>query len=286
MTELGLQTNQKRIAICVFVLQKNNYLGNNFYVDIVFVLMILILFYFNFYYKMHFYNCFLSKYTIFCDFYNKQKSKHKTKNKQKFSKLKKSNTFKKLLKSFKFNNELKCLKTMYNHKLYLLNIAQLIDTKINNNNTHFRTHQKETLIENIAREVVETTLKNNHPILQKTYIQKHQLFNVKEKENKVSKLLIVKYLLENLIILKEKMDKLLKIIIKSKNAKSYSFCKNNIYSNAKLYGIAKYHKNSTKIFYQQNINKNSCLKDFFSYLDFQEVKVKIIVHYLIILFKS
>ena len=235
---------------------------------------------------MHFLDRFLFKYTFFCDFYKQQKIKHKAKNKQNFSTLKRSNTYNTLIKSFKLNNELKCLKTMFDYELYLINIAKLVDLKINNNKSHFRAYQKETLIESITKEVVDITLKNNHPTLQKIYLQKYRLFNIQEKENRVSKFLIGKFLLENLIIIKEKMDKLSKIIIKSKNAKSFSFCKNNIYSNAKIYGIAKYNKNSTKIFYQQNINKDSCLRDFFTYLDLQEVKVKIIVHYLIILFNS
>jgi hypothetical protein len=175
------------------------------------------------------------------------------KNKFNFQKLSKS----KLQHSLKNLFNLKHKELYFENKIiesknYLIALSKFIDYKINNNNITYRTKNDLTIIENLAYIISKQIYSNNPFSLYQTYLSNFNNLSIKQKENKVFKILLAKNLINELIIIEREYIQISKIIQYNKKRKFYFNYFKNILNYAKFYSILKYNKNSTYFKYKYN----------------------------------
>ena len=201
---------------------------------------------------------------------------------QKLSKSKLENSLKKLFnlkhKELFFENKI------IESKNYLITLSKFIDYKINNNNVTYRTKNDLTIIENLAYIVSKQIYSNNPFSLYQTYLSNFNNLSIKQKENKVFRILLAKNLINELIVIEREYIQISKIIQYNKKRKFYFNYFKNILNHAKIYSILKYNKNSTYFKHKYNTDKNFSMHSFLNELFYSEYKAKIILNYLKALF--
>ncbi len=228
---------------------------------------------------------FLHRKDNFCRNLNKLLKLYKNKKiKIYYSKLKYMKTYgplNRIVLSQKIN--LFCQKSFDKNKKYILTLAKFIDYKLLSNTQKYRTKGSFTLVENLTKIMIydfKNSYNNNLFFNYKQYLTN---FNLKQKEIKVFKLLVgrelILYLSDNL----KELNKISKIIQKSKTAKSFKKYKILLHNYAEIYGISKFNPNSNKL-----MNKNfvyaDALKNFYLELFYYDFKIHQIVSYLEIMF--
>ena len=284
MTELGLQTNQKHTVMCVFVLQKNRLFVKNYFMSFVCIYIIICII---FAIICGFHYIFSIKSIKFCDFLNISnltefnfsitKTSHKLLNKSHCSQIAKQ--------LFKKKNNLICLSQLYLHKEYITTLAKFVDFKINNSTKTFRSQSNKIYIEEVTKFCLSKTISHKTPLVYKTLNNLSTKNKIQQKELKVFKLVLTKYIIERLFQIKRQCDKLVKIISKSKTANSISFYDNSLYFYTQIYGICKHNKNSTTLILKHNINTNYCINRFLKHISNLNREVCMLVCYLVQMFK-
>ena len=224
----------------------------------------------------------LNKNNIFCDNLNSLiYSISDNKIKFKYQKLKYSNTYFKLKKLFKDKGFYIAVEKNFNRsKNFILTVSKYIDYKINFNKSTYRSKSKETVIENLSRLLVLNIHKDHPYVLFKEYKNNYNSLQIKLKENKIFKILLAKFLLNEFISIYKEIIYISKIIHKYKKRNfNYNYSK-NIYNCAKYYAIFKYNNNALNYELKHDLNKTEIIDAFFSYLFEAECKLKIIVTYL------
>lgn len=230
---------------------------------------------------------FLHKNDTFCRNINSLFDLYKTKNNIKFHYIKLNfyPTKNKLNKLLVIKNEsnLFCNDSVIKNRDFIIKISKLIDYSLLNNNISYRSKNNIPLIENISKILVYNFKNSFNNNLLAEYKKYNKIFNIKQKENKVAKLLIgrelIFYLIENL----NEIDIISKIINKSKTAKYFKFYDNLLYNLAEFYGISKFNNNANKFIISNNLDKFN-LDQFYNELFFYEYKIKQTVNYLTVMF--
>ncbi len=227
-----------------------------------------------------------SKNEIFCSnfktLYNNFKD---TKTKIIFNKLNKSCCFfdmkftlSRIKEPLIFENEI------VKNKNFLITITKFVDYKINKTNCTFRSKNGEIIIDSVAEIVASQVIKSNNCSLFKIYNKCKTAFSIRQKEDKIFKVLLAQKLLVILGQIEEEFRSISKIILKSKSSFKLKKYKKQIYQSAQIYSVVKYNKNSTKILYNSNIEKDKVINDFFSEMLEAEYKTKLIITYLKVMF--
>lgn len=183
----------------------------------------------------------------------------------------------------KNENNLFCKNSVIKNKDFLITISKFVDYNLLKNTISYRSKNNIPLIENISKVLVYNFKNSFNNNLLAEYKKYNKIFNIKQKENKVAKLLIgrelINYLIENL----NEIDNISKIINKSKTAKHFKNHDNLLLNLAEYYGILKFNNNANKLIVSNNLNKFN-LNQFYNELFFYEYKIKQIVNYLSAMF--
>ncbi len=178
------------------------------------------------------------------------------------------------------NNKIFPLKHIYKNKDYLMTISKFVDYKINSNKQTFRTKNENIIVENIAYIISKTIYHNEKYKIYFNYKLANNMFSLKIKEHKVFKYLLGKFLIYELYTIYDEIYHISNIIQKYKKRKINIIYKKNIYNIAKFYSIFKYNNNSTKLTFNQKINRADIVKILFEELFFAEQKIRTIIAYL------
>ena len=182
------------------------------------------------------------------------------------------------------NKKLFCENFLYKNINFLLTLSKFIDLKINSSKQTFRAKRKRILIEEIASVVAYSVIYSNNCNLFKLYKKLSHQYNIKNKENKIFKLLLGQKLIYILFQIESEIMDISKIIKKSKKIKKVKKYKKKLYFFAELYSIKKFHKNSTKLLANYKFNYNKIAGFLIIELNESQKKLKIIISYLIAMF--
>jgi len=173
---------------------------------------------------------------------------------------------------------------LYSKIEYLLSLSKVIDEKLNSDKKTYRSKNGKILIEEIASVVASSIFLSDKCNLFEIYKTYLNVYKIKQKENKIFKLLLGQKLIYNLFDIEKEVIDISKIIIKSKSTKKIKKYKKQLYFLAEIYSIKKYNPNSTKILSNRKFNYNKIAKILFNELKESEKKEKIIISYLITMF--
>lgn len=202
-----------------------------------------------------------------------------------YSRLPKSNIEEELSYLFsKSSNLLFCEKILYSKQGYLLTLSRLIDVKINTNKNTYRTKNNLVLIEQLASVIANQINLSNECKLFKQFSMLKLQYSLKQKEEKVFKILLGQKLIIELCKIERELKQISKIITKSKKARKFSPQSKQINFDALVYGIKRFNPNSGKILanFQGNLSKSA--ENLFNELLNAELKIKIILQYLSVMF--
>lgn len=171
-------------------------------------------------------------------------------------------------------------KLIYKEKSYLFALSKFIDYKINSQKSKFRAKNNMIIIDNFAYVLAKSIYKQKPYIIFKTYKKYYLALNIKQKENKIFKILLAQKLLHELVHIERELVHISKIIQINKKRKFNFNYNKNIYNYAKYYSFFKYNVNSTYFVYKNKLNKANILNNFISELYNAEHKIKIIITYL------
>lgn len=228
----------------------------------------------------------LNKNTFFCSNLNELKQlKSNPEIKLTYQNLNKSNTHKKLKLLFnKINNPMYIEKLLIKKKDYLFAISKFVDYKINHDTKLYRAKNGTTIIENLSHVLTQKIHMGNNYSIFKTYKINYSTLSIKQKENKIFKIIVAKNLIEELIEIESELIQISNIINKYKKRKFVLNYNKNILNIARNYAILKYNPNSTYIIHRYNIAKDMCLNILFSELFDADLKLKTILSYLKVMF--
>ncbi len=176
-------------------------------------------------------------------------------------------------------------KDFIDNKDIILKISECVSNKINNSNQLYKAKSKITNIENVAYIVSKTIHSNNPYLLFSKYKNIKTFIKINKKEDKIFKLLLAKFLLEELVKIEDEFIQISKIIQNNKNRNYFTFYLKNINNTAKYYSILRYYKNSTMYFYKKKIDKVSLINNLFDELNYSNFRMRIIIKYLSVMFK-
>ena len=185
---------------------------------------------------------------------------------------------------FNNNKKLFCEKFLYKNINFLITVSKFIDLKINSSKQTFRSKNNKVLIEEIASVVAYSIIYSNKCNLFKLYKRLSTQYNLKNKENKIFKVLLGQKLICLLFEIESEIIDISKIINKSKTTKKVKKYKKKLYFFAELYSIKKFHKNSTKLLSEYKFDYNKIAGYLILELNESEKKMKVIISYLIAMF--
>lgn len=207
------------------------------------------------------------------------------KEKYSYKRLNKSNSYEKiLLLSITKFKQIFCQKFLQSKLANLMAISKFIDYKINKNNQKFRTKNNLILIEQIASVVAFSVFKDKKCNLFELYKKLRLNYNLRQKEDKIFKFLLGKFLIDNLYDVESEIVEISRIIDESKTVQRLKNYKKQIYLSAEIYSIKKFNPNATKILDGYNYDYLSVIKNLFSELTEALEKERIIISYLLVMF--
>ena len=133
--------------------------------------------------------------------------------------------------------------------------------------------------------MLNNSINSNKANIFKQYKLIDNHFNLKRKEHKMFKIFLAQKIITQIVFHKRKLDDILKIINKSKNAKSLHFYENTIHYYAQIYSICKFNKNKTYLLIKENPDINYCINTFLLHLYKEKQTLDLLINYLFILFK-
>lgn len=202
-----------------------------------------------------------------------------------YKQLKHKNIYPQLELVMIYKNNLFCCTKLNQNLNYISTIARLVDFKLSKNKNKYRAKDNKILINELTNMLTESSLKNNHALVFTEYKILYNKLNIKQKENKIFKLLFAEKIILKIIKIKEELDDILKIFIKSKNAKYIKYYKNTTLYYAQILAIFNLNKNKTLIFNQENnIDINYCVKRLYTTLYKYESELNLLINYLLVIF--
>lgn len=210
------------------------------------------------------------------------------KNDLSYSRLTYSNCKYKLLKIFKKKRKLLfCEKTVFDNKDFLLEISEFIDNKNNFCKQKFRGVKRHTYIEYIAEIVIKKFFHNNNFKVINFLKKQDVCCRFQKKEIAILKVVISKYLIRLICYIECEIDKIFKIIYKSKTAKYIKKYRKTIYKYTSYYSICKFNsylkeKLQTKVL-SKNIHQGVC--SFIKTIYMYEILLKKSILYLKLFFE-
>ena len=160
----------------------------------------------------------------------------------------------------------------------------MIDYKINSNKQKYRTKENKILINEISTLIATNILKSNQNNLFKNYKELINVFSLRQKENKIFKILLAQKLILLLYKINSELNEISYIITKSKSVKKLKKFNKQILWSAQIYSIKNFNSNSTKILFNKNINEKNIINNFFLELYEAENKIRRIITYLVTMF--
>ena len=223
---------------------------------------------------------------IFCvNFNNLQNIFLHNKTKTSYKKLPRSNTIKFVNEIYDCDlKQLQTQKIIFNNKKFILTISKLIDYKINSNKQKYRAKENKILINEISTLIATNILKSNQNNLFKNYKELINIFSLRQKENKIFKILLAQKLILLLYKINSELNEISYIITKSKSVKKLKKFNKQILWSAQIYSIKNFNSNSTKILFNKNINEKNIINNFFLELYEAENKIRRIITYLVTMF--
>jgi len=173
---------------------------------------------------------------------------------------------------------------LFKNKNYLLALSKFVDYKINTCNQKFRSKDSLILIDEISKILAHDLIITNKCEIFSKYKMLISAFSIKQKENKIFKLLLSQKLIILLIQIEKELIEISNVIYVSKKTKKVKKYKKKILYNAQIYSIKNYNKNSTKLLYGRNINIKKTINNLFNELFEAEYKLKVIINYLITMY--
>ena len=168
---------------------------------------------------------------------------------------------------------------IFKNKQYLLVVSKFIDQKINHSKQTFRSKNNHIIIDELSKHIASLIIKNDKCNLFSTYKSLATKFNIKQKEQKVFKILLGQKLIFLLSKLKSECSEISRVVQKGKTTKRLKVYKKQILHSAQIYSVANFNPNSTKIL--SNVkNSKQVIGDFVFELNIIRKKIKIIVLYL------
>lgn len=173
---------------------------------------------------------------------------------------------------------------IFKNKNFLLTISKLVDFKINSNKQKYRSKNNKILIDELSTLVAQNILISNKNNLFATYKLLTRTFSIRQKENKIFKILLAQKLLLLLCKLNDELFEVSSVITKSKKRKNFKVYKKQINMSAEIYSIKNFNSNSTKLLFKKNLDIDIIINKFFYELYESEHKIKRIVTYLVTMF--
>lgn len=174
--------------------------------------------------------------------------------------------------------------SIYKNKNYLLALSKFIDYKINTCKQTFRSKDSIILIDEISKTLAFDLLKTNKCEIFSKYKNLINVYSIKQKENKMFKLLLSQKLFYILIKLENELIEISNVIKNAKTTKKVHKYNKRILFNAQIYSIKKFNRNSSKLLYSTNLNVKKLINELLLELFESEYKIKIIINYLITMF--
>lgn len=234
--------------------------------------------------------CFLyiisAKNDIFCvNLNNLQNIFLHNKTKTSYKKLPRSNIIKFVNQIYDCDlKPLQTQKIIFSNKKFILTISKLIDYKINSNKHKYRAKENKILINEISTLIATNILKSNQNNLFKNYKYLINIFSLRQKENKIFKILLAQKLILLLYKINSELNEISYIITKSKSVKKLKKFNKQILWSAQIYSIKNFNSNSTKILFNTNVNEKDIINNFFIELYEAENKIRRIITYLVTMF--
>ena len=150
---------------------------------------------------------------------------------------------------------------LVNNRQILVNASKIVAEKLNNNIGVYRGTKGRAFVELVALDCIRAIVKDNKLTAEKYINARYGLCNFYKKELKVLPYLIVNYLLGYIAKLADKLLLMQKNI--AKGARVFNVSGISAWNEAKLYGFAKYNKNTLKI---SAINSNHLKKCVFYFI--------------------
>lgn len=185
---------------------------------------------------------------------------------------------------FSTNNSLFCAKTIYENKNYLLTISKLVDYKIEKINQTFKARGNSVFIDSLTQYVLDINLPNNKTQIFNTYKLLYKKLNVKQKENKIFKILLARRLIEKIIFIKNDLDEIFYILNKSKTITKLKNYENTIFYYAQIYGVCKYNNLKNSLINTSQSETNYMINKLIAYLYDKQKKLNFLLTYLKVIF--
>ena len=179
-----------------------------------------------------------------------------------------------------------CQKYLHSKLDDLKKISLFIDEKINNCNQKFRAKNGYILIEQIASVVAFGVFSENKCKLFSEFKKYQICYHLKQKENKIFKLLLGRFLIDNLYDIETEIQEISRIIHHYKTANKFKNYKKQIYKMAEIYSIKKFNPNATKILDGYEFDYATVMQNLFDELSLALEEQKVIISYLLVMYSN
>ena len=199
--------------------------------------------------------------------------------------LDKSNVNEKLVYTLETkHDQLKVESLIYKNKKYLFALSKFIDYKINLSKIKYRAKENIVLIDEISKILAYELIKSNNCKIFEHYKYYVKVFKIKQKENKIFKLLLSQKLFLLLTNIESELIEISKTIKTAKTSDKIVKFNKKLLFNAQIYSIVNFNPNATKLLHEIDIDHDSLINQLFLELLESESKIKIIINYLIAMY--
>ncbi len=200
-----------------------------------------------------------------------------TNSKKRYKYLKPSNIDKQVNSMFLYPAEVFPEQTIMDSKAFLVDLSKKLVNKINKNCQEYRGNSSATLIEFVAKDCANQIVKQDKIDIEK-YINDRYKFNCfYKKELKFLPFLIMQELLVHICNIKKQLEN---ISMEIQVGAVLKKCKNNLLTNATIYGIFKFNKNLLKFNEISFDYVKKCVFNLICKLDFINLKLNVLINYI------
>ena len=201
------------------------------------------------------------------------------------SRLNKTDINRKITTSFKTNNNIFICKLLNLNKDFIIILSNKIEQKINNTKTTYRAKNGVVFIDDISKQLLTISLKNHKPTIFYNYRNLYTKLNLKQKENKIFKIVLANNILHKVVDMHDYLNNILKIFNKSKNAKCIHYYNDNMCFYAQILSFCKFNNNIKSIYRYSEYDIFYMIKRFYKHLYNLEFELNFLISYLLVLFK-
>jgi len=222
------------------------------------------------------------------DFYDYfMKIRYKNKHNLQYLNLKHLSLYKEIQKIFlETRQRIFCENIIFKNKIFLLNIAKVVDEKINSISTKFRAINDMIYIDVVAETATFYLYKNSNFKVIKFLKFCDTKFQYQKKEMNVLKFILAAKFLKLIFSIKENLSEIDEVIQKTKSAKKVKIYKNNVLCLAEYYAICKFNSKLSQKIQNRNLYHYAeyYANLFIKYIFYLEKLFKKIISYLHFLF--